>query len=142
MMESLGAGRSAGIAGIAPSVLLALLPKLTCPLCWPAYGAALSALGLGFVDYTPYLLPLTALFIAVSLGALAWTARARGDVWPVALGALGGAGLLLGRFALESDVLTYAAIAVLVVAPFMALRRRREAACPSCVPTPTEEART
>jgi hypothetical protein len=141
MIDSAGAGRSAGALGIAPSVLLALLPKLTCPLCWPAYGAALSALGLGFVDYTPYLLPLTALFIAVSLGALAWTARVRGDWLPVGLGALGAANLLLGRFALESDILTYAAIALLVVAPFASQRRRPEAACPNCVPTSAEEVR-
>lgn len=141
MMEGFRASRPAGMAGIAPSVLLALLPKLTCPLCWPAYGAALSALGLGFIDYTPYLLPLTAFFIAVSLGALAWTGWTRGDVLPVALGALGAAGLLLGRFALESDLLTYAAIALLVIAPFVPRRRPPAAACPDCVSAPTQEAR-
>ena len=32
----------------APGVAIALLPKVFCPACWPAYAAALSALGLGF----------------------------------------------------------------------------------------------
>ena len=39
-----------------PATGVALLPGLTCPACWPAYGALLGSLGLGFVNYTPYLL--------------------------------------------------------------------------------------
>ncbi len=34
---------------MAPGVGLALLPKVTCPACWPAYAGVLSALGLGFL---------------------------------------------------------------------------------------------
>jgi len=34
---------------------VALLPAVACPACWPAYAALHSALGLGFIDYTPYL---------------------------------------------------------------------------------------
>jgi mercuric ion transport protein len=33
-----------------PALGTALLPKLACPLCWPAYSALLCAVGLGFVD--------------------------------------------------------------------------------------------
>ena len=33
-----------------PAIGGALLPKLTCPLCWPAYAALLGALGLEFVE--------------------------------------------------------------------------------------------
>ena len=44
------------LAALLPAIGAALLPKLTCPACWPAYAAVLSALGVSFVDYTPYLL--------------------------------------------------------------------------------------
>ena len=33
-----------------PAIGAALLPKLTCPLCWPAYTAVLNALGVGCGD--------------------------------------------------------------------------------------------
>lgn len=134
MSAPAGTGRAAGILGLTSTAAIGLLPKLTCPLCWPAYTAALSALGLGFVDYTPYLLPLTASFVAVSLAALAWLARARRAVMPLLVGLLAGAGLLLGKFVLDSDGLTYAAVAVFVIAPFLPMRRRAPAMCPDCLP--------
>jgi len=45
-----------------PSILIALIPKLTCPACWPAYSALLSSVGINFLNYSNYLLPLTVLF--------------------------------------------------------------------------------
>ena len=42
---------------VVPGIVAALLPSLTCPLCWPAYADVLSALGVGFVGTTAYLLP-------------------------------------------------------------------------------------
>src|SRR3546814_20862630 len=59
-------------AAVLPAVGAALLPKLSCPVCWPAYAGLLSSFGIGFVDYTPSLLPLTAVFVSVSVLALAW----------------------------------------------------------------------
>ncbi len=50
-----------------PAVGVAFLPKLACPACWPAYAGLLSSLGIGFFDYTPYLLPLTAVFVLVAI---------------------------------------------------------------------------
>jgi hypothetical protein len=32
-----------------PGIGVPLLPKLMCPLCWPAYAGLLSTLGLGFL---------------------------------------------------------------------------------------------
>ena len=40
---------------------VAVLPVLTCPACWPLYAGLLSALGISFVNYTPFLFPITAL---------------------------------------------------------------------------------
>ena len=54
------------VVAMLPAVAAALLPKLTCPACWPAYAAVLSALGVSFVDYTPYLLPFTLAFLALT----------------------------------------------------------------------------
>lgn len=55
---------------------LALLPKLTCPVCWPAYTALLSSVGINFVDY-PYLLPTLTTFLAIALWALSYRAATR-----------------------------------------------------------------
>lgn len=45
-----------------PAIGIAVLPKLTCAACWSIYSGLLSSLGLGFVNYTHYLLPLTVFF--------------------------------------------------------------------------------
>jgi len=66
----------------APGVGAALLPKVACPACWPAYAGLLSALGLGFLMETRYLLPLTIGFLALALGAIGWRARSRRGFGP------------------------------------------------------------
>jgi mercuric ion transport protein len=35
---------------ILPGIGVSLMPKLICPLCWPAYAGLLSAVGLGFLS--------------------------------------------------------------------------------------------
>ncbi len=109
--SSLPAGRIQ-LASLLPAVGAALLPKLTCPACWPAYAALLSALGVGFIDYTPFLLPLTLVFLIVTLALLAW--RPRRGYAPLALGLLASAIVLIGNFFLDSDITTYAGVALLV----------------------------
>ncbi len=86
-----------------PSVGVALLPKLTCPVCWPAYTALLSSAGISFVNYTPYLLPTVAILFAITLWALAFRARARRGYGPFWLGLLGGLSVLVGKFIFDSD---------------------------------------
>jgi hypothetical protein len=100
-----------------PSVLTSLVaatPVLTCPACWPLYAGLLSALGLGFVDYTPYLLPATALMLLVSLLTLGWRAEQRRGYAPLAVGGVASALLLAGKFYLASDPLFYAGVALLI----------------------------
>ena len=36
-------------AAVIPGIGVSLMPKLICPLCWPAYAGLLSAVGLGFL---------------------------------------------------------------------------------------------
>lgn len=119
-----------------PAIGLALLPQVFCPACWPAYASALAALGVGFVDYTPWLLPGTALFLALALAALAAQARQRGwaGFW---LGLAGGALLLLGKFQFENEVVLWAGIALLAAAFWLPARRGAgtQSNCGSCCPT-------
>lgn len=99
-------------AALLPAIGAALLPKLTCPVCWPAYAAVLSALGVSFVDYTPYLMPLTVVFLAITLAILAW--RPRRGYAPLGLGVAASAIVLVGKFLFDSDLAVYTGIALLV----------------------------
>ena len=119
-----------------PAVGTALLPKLTCPLCFPAYAALLSALGIEFVDYTPYLLPLTAIFLAVAITVLAWQSRRTGNLMPLGLGIMAALLVLFAKFYLGAEWLTTGGIILLVVAIFVGSRAKASsiAGCPACVP--------
>lgn len=116
-----------------PAVGIALLPKLTCPLCWPAYAALLSALGIGFINYTPFLLPLTAGFLFLTLIMLAYRANNRRGYRPFALGTVATAIVLIGKFAFDSDFALYGGITLLVGASLWnAWPIRAQVACSAC----------
>jgi mercuric ion transport protein len=68
---------------VIPGIGAALLPKLTCPVCWPAYAGLLSSLGFGFVNYTTYLLPLTILFLILAVASLGYRAKNRRGYKPL-----------------------------------------------------------
>lgn len=102
-------------AALLPAVGLAVLPKLTCPACWPAYAGVLSSLGVGFVNYTPYLLPLTAGFLAISVFSLAYRADRRRGYGPFLLGVAAALTVIVGKFGFDSDATMWAGLATLVV---------------------------
>ena len=99
-----------------PGVGVSILPKLACPACWPAYAGLLSSIGLGFLISTAYLLPLTVVFLVLALTALAFRANKRRGYGPFVLGLVAGSAVLLGKFALESNLVVYGALGLLVVA--------------------------
>lgn len=99
-----------------PAIGIAVLPKLTCPACWPAYAGLLSAMGLGYIDYTPYLMPLMLAFLAVALATLLFRAKHRHGYSPFLLGLGSSIAMLTGKFIYESDVTMYAGLTLLVVA--------------------------
>jgi mercuric ion transport protein len=115
MLQGAATGAPTGLGFAAlPLVGVALLPKLTCPLCWPAYTALLSSAGVGFMDYTPYLLPTIAVFLAITLAALAYGARARRGYGPLWLGILGAVSVVTGKFIRESELGLYLGVGLLV----------------------------
>lgn len=132
------------IMPLLPAIGTAIMPKLVCPACWPAYAGLLSALGLGFIDYSPFLLPLTAVFLVVVLATLGWRANARRGYAPLALGIVAALVLLIGKFQFDSDAATYTSISLLVGASLWNSwpRRNPTAPCPACVtgmePNPTD----
>src|SRR6516162_11267246 len=92
------------------------MPKLMCPLCWPAYAGLLSAVGLGFLISSRNLMIVTASFLIVAVSTLAFRARQRRGYGPGVAGLGSSAGILLGKFYLESPITMYAALGVLVAA--------------------------
>ena len=100
--------------GMLPAIGTALLPKLACPACWPAYAGLLSAMGIGFIDYTPYLLPLTLVFLAIALATLASRAGQRRGYAPFVTGFFGSLVLMIGKFGYDSDNSMYLGLAILI----------------------------
>src|SRR5215475_13357363 len=93
-----------------PGVSVSLLPKLACPFCWPAYAGLLSSVGLGFLMSTKYLFPITAAFLLIAVGALAFRAHGRRGYGPFVLGLSAAAGVLVGKFWWKSNPAMYAAV--------------------------------
>lgn len=118
-----------------PAIGIAVLPKLTCAACWPIYSGLLSSLGLGFVNYTPYLLPLTVFFPALSLASLAYRARSRRGYRPFFLGLPAAAMVIVGKFVFDSDMALYSGAALLVGASFWnSSPKSLSGSCPVCAP--------
>jgi hypothetical protein len=99
-----------------PGIGLSLLPKIACPACWPAYAGLLSSFGLGFLATTPYLLPMTAAFLLLAVGMLAFRAQRRRGYRPFALGILAAGIILFGKFSLASNPVLYAGLGLLILA--------------------------
>ncbi|MCI0401476.1 MAG: hypothetical protein L0Y67_02205 [Gammaproteobacteria bacterium] len=130
-----GRVKNTGFLAALPAIGLALLPKVVCPVCWPAYTALLGVLGLEFVDYTPYLFPFTLLFLAIVLSVLGYRARASKQGGPVILGVIASIGIILGKFGYAFSPAIYGGITFLVVAcgwDLWMARTAKQRACPSC----------
>lgn len=124
-----GVGGQKRVFAALPVMGAALLPKIVCAACWPAYTAALGAIGIEFFDYTPYLVPLTIVALVVATGSLALLARRRSRIEPVLLGLGAAAAVVVGKFVLDSDLMLYAGIGTLMVASLFPWRSK---AAPSC----------
>lgn len=99
-----------------PSIFIVLLPKLTCPLCWPLYTGILSAFGIPFANYTPYILPLTVIFLTLALFSLGFRAKLRHGYNPFILGLIAAMVITVGKFIFESNSAMYIGISILFAA--------------------------
>ena len=121
-----------------PAIGVALLPKVACPACWPAYAGVLSAIGLGFLINETYLLAATVVFVSVALFGLAFRARARHGFGPLGIGVAAAVVLLVGKFHFENDAAMYAALVGLAGASLWNTWPSKPSTsgptCPSCVP--------
>jgi len=123
---------------VLPVVGTALLPNLTCPACWPAYAGLFSAFGLGFVNYTPYLLPLTAVFLTLTVASLGHHAKTRRSYKSFVFALLAATLILVGKFVFVSDLAVYGGIALLAGASLWnswPQRGTESGSCPACIPT-------
>lgn len=88
-----------------------------------------------------WLLPLACVALAVAIGGLAFRAGSRRGYGPAAVGGVAAVVVLVAKFAIESDALTYVGVALLGVASIWnAWPRASAPACESCAcPAPTRE---
>lgn len=138
-VELIGAALRAGkpvraLGGFAalPTIGVALLPKLTCAACWPAYSAALAAFGVSFVDYTPYLSGLLAAAVALTGIVLVRQARRQRSYLPLLVGAAGAGILMVAKVGFDHAPMTYGGAAVLTFATFWSSWATKRARCGVC----------
>jgi mercuric ion transport protein len=120
-----------------PGVAVSLLPILACSLCWPAYAALISSLGLGFLASSTYLLPLTGVLLAVAVVGLGLQIKSKG-YGPFVMGLVSVATILPGKFLIGSNLMTYTGVALLVIASAWSMAPRRSAvsaSCSTCAPS-------
>jgi mercuric ion transport protein len=99
-----------------PGIGVSLLPKLACPMCWPLYAGVLSSVGLGFLISERYLLSFTIAFLILTLAVLGFRAKRRRGYGPTGLGLVASAAIIVGKFGLDSNSMTYGGVAALVIA--------------------------
>jgi len=119
---------------ILPTLGMALMPKIFCPACWPAYAGVLSSLGVGFFDYTPYLLPAMLVFILIALAALSYRATQRRGYQPFYLGLVASGVLLSSKFYWDSDAIMWLGLVMLITASVWNSwpRQTMSGPCPAC----------
>ncbi len=109
-----------------------------CPVCIPAIGAFLSAIGLGFLVTESVLHPLLIVFLALNISGLVWSAtKEHGNYLPLLFGTTSGAALYIGRYVYINGplnmTLMYGGIIVIIGVSLWNLKLRKSAKCPACV---------
>ncbi len=129
-------GKWQKISTALPGITVMFLPKLVCPACWPAYAGLLGILGLEFVNYTPWLMPLTLVALGFSLGVLAFRAKKRHGYGPFFLGLLASGVFSAGKFVLDEIPMVYGGAGILIVAfvwnAWPARKAIIKSSCPTC----------
>lgn len=98
-----------------PALVVAFLPKFTCPLCLPLYSSLLSLMGLEFLKEERNLLFFTAAILLLALVNLAIQGRRCGNYLPVCMATVGATVFLGAKFAFDCPFFTYAGLLILMV---------------------------
>jgi len=109
-----------------------------CPVCIPAIGAFLSAIGMGFLVKESVLQPLLVVFLVVTLFGLFWSyLKEHKRIAPFLLGIVMAIGLYVSRYvyigATANSALMYASIAGIVGVSFWNMRLKKKLGCASCI---------
>jgi mercuric ion transport protein len=117
-----------------PGIGTAMLPKLACPACWPAYAGLMTSLGLGFLLDARWLLPVTAAFLVLTIAVLGYRAAQRRGYGPVGLAAAAAVLIMVGKFAMDTEAVVYTGVGLLFAAAVWNAwpRRTEQASCPAC----------
>jgi hypothetical protein len=121
-----------------PGIGVSMLPKVICPICcWPAYAGLVSALGLGFLISTKYLLLVTVAFLSITAAALGFRASRRHGYGPLWLGLVAAAVILTAKFYFAASQAAYSGVGLLIAASVWNSWPRRAVitpVCSACVP--------
>jgi membrane protein implicated in regulation of membrane protease activity len=112
------------------SVFLAVAPK--CPICFFAYFGIFGVATASASVYRVWLPPLTAIWLALTVGMLFFQRGGQRRYGPGLLGIFAGLAVFAGRFLVDYQALVYAGIAALVVAVVWRTWSRRSASAESC----------
>jgi hypothetical protein len=112
------------------SVVLAVAPK--CPVCFFAYFGVFGVATASASVYRAWLPPITAIWLALTVGMLFFQRGGRQRYGPGLLGIFAGLAVFAGRFIVDYPALVYAGIAALVGAVVWRTWSRRSATAESC----------
>ena len=112
------------------SALLAVAPK--CPICFLAYFGIFGVATASASVYRVWLPPLTAIWLALTVGMLFLRLGDQRRYGPGLLGIFAAFAVLVGRFVADYPALVYAGIAALVIAVIWRTWTRSSASTESC----------
>lgn len=112
-----------------------------CPVCIPAIGALLTALGVGFLAQEAVLKPLLILLLALTVAGLGWSwLKEHRNPTAFLAGILFAITLYAGRYVYfgggVNEIVEFSGMAGLIAATAWNLKLRRQKSCPSCSATP------
>jgi hypothetical protein len=119
------------VLGVLPAVGISAIPVLVCPACWPALASVLGAVGLTFLTNRTYLLWVNLAVLALALTILFAKRHANG-YRPFLLGTAGAALIVVGKFVLNRDSLSWSGLAVLIFASVLLMFSGNKATCSQC----------
>lgn len=123
---------------VVSSVALALAPK--CPFCLLAFFGTFGATAAIAPFYEAWLSPLTAIWLILTVGVLAWPRGGQTRYGPLLLGLAAGLAVFGGKFIGDNPRMVYAGIAALFGAAVWRAWRRPPAArelCARCTGSPS-----